>query len=187
MPSPVISDGADTTMILLAGKDKLYHMAACALITIATLLGLLLSRRIYHRYCPSGVEKAGAVDGCDDVEAPPANKETESIQASNTEKCNFDRFISKNWVLVTTSSLVALLIGIAKEIGDMYNIWWLCQAKNADGSIVGCDASWADLLADIVGIILANVIIFASLWMWKCFKKKTRSTAEYAIASSTDT
>jgi hypothetical protein len=153
--------------MILSGKDKLYHLAACALITIATFLALLIARRFQERRGCSIVEEgpSDVFENNSDVEDPHNHDVVHDI----SEECCFSVCTKENWVLVGMSSVVALSIGILKEIGDMYNFWWLCQAQNEDGSIAGCDASWGDLLADIFGIILAQAIIFISLLAWTSF------------------
>lgn len=121
-----------------------------------------------------------------DVEAPRNHDVVHDI----SEKSCFSVCTMENWVLVGMSSVVALSIGILKEIGDIYNFWWLCQVRNEDGSIAGCDASWGDLLADIFGIILAQAIIFISLLVWNSFVRgNTRFSLKYhhvARTASTD-
>eukprot|EP00804_Cyclotella_cryptica_P026837 CCRYP_018606-RA/>CCRYP_018606-RA protein AED:0.32 eAED:0.32 QI:0/-1/0/1/-1/1/1/0/175 len=164
--------------MILSGNDKLYHIAACALITMATFLALSVARRFQEqsRGCSMVDDSpSDAIENGRDVEAPGNHVAVTDVE----EKCSF-RISKNNWVLVGMSSLVALSIGILKEIGDMYNFWWLCQSKNEDGSIVGCDASWGDLLADIIGIILAQAIIFLFLSLWTSFARgSTRMALNY--------
>lgn len=159
--------------MILSGKDKLYHITACFLITVVVFAVLLAARR-FHETQSARIEEER------DIEDARRDNNTDTL---NTGRCSFNRCIHKNWALAAVASWVAVLIGIVKEIGDMYNFWWLCQSKNEDGSIVGCDASWADFLADVVGIILANCIIFMSLWLWALFLgKETDLNAEYTMA-----
>jgi hypothetical protein len=46
-----------------------------------------------------------------------------------------------------------------KEVGDIFDIWWVCKGE------VGCSASWADLLADFIGVVIGEGIIFTALWI----------------------
>eukprot|EP00956_Cyclotella_meneghiniana_P027026 scaffold59790_cov83-Cyclotella_meneghiniana.AAC.3 len=171
-------------MMLLA-KDKVLHIVACFLITAVTFLLLMAARRVYDMNHTSryGEEMALPVES-HDVEAVPDGYYDNDNTITTAKHCCFDQNVHKYLLFIAISTLVALVVGIAKEIGDMYNFWWLCQTKKEDGSIVGCDASWADFLADVVGIILANAFIFAFLWVWGRFHKRDARQSDYMMAGT---
>ena len=162
--------------MVLWGVDKLLHMAACFFITTGTFFIMLASRECdkrSHENIP--VETASNREL--DVENPGRGSEYVA-----TTDCNFRQCIQKDWVLIVTASSFALLIGIAKEIGDMYNFWWICQTKNDDGSIVGCDASLGDFIADIIGVVVADGFIFVAIYLWNSFQeKKSPLIASYTM------
>lgn len=164
------------------GVDKILHMAACFLITAGTFLILLAARSFYnrnHENFPAGLTTSSHEYDVESLD--------NSNESATTTQCNFYRCIQKDWVLIAIASSVALVIGIVKEIGDAYNFWWLCQSKNDDGSIVGCDASWGDFLADVVGAGVASGFIFATICLWNSFREKNRQllTSSYTITRST--
>ena len=55
-------------------------------------------------------------------------------------------------IIAVVSGIAAMSIGILKEIGDEYDIAW----NNGQ-------SSWGDILADFIGVILGEIIIFLSL------------------------
>ena len=64
--------------------------------------------------------------------------------------------------MAAKSGFVAMTIGALKEIGDAYNFWpILCQ--------IGCTASWADILADLIGVAFGEIMIVLAL----CFRYAT--------------
>jgi len=148
-------------------KDKLLHVTICFLITVLIFSAISAARRFYGRYFMTPHFELSLA----------AEHDTEAAARGavmRKDKTSFSyKLIQNNLLVVLVANLVALSIGIVKEIGDMYNIWWLCQSKNEDESTVGCDASWVDFIADIVGIILANFVIFTSLWLCHVFTENS--------------
>lgn len=167
---------------MLLAKDKILHIVACFLITVVTFLMLLATRKVYDMNHPSRcVEEIAPPVESHDFEVGIDGYDNDNTIIT-TKHCFFDRHIHKYLLFIKISTTVALIIGIAKEIGDLYNFWWLCQTKKEDGSIVGCDASWADFFADVVGIILANSFIFGFLWAWSRFhERNSRQSADYRM------
>lgn len=167
----------------MIGKDKLLHMSACFVITFGVFLLLVAARGLYKStQHPKRIEDGAHPSDRNDEEASRSG-DVNIDETMSSHKCNLHAYVYKNWVLAVIASSFAMLIGIAKEIGDVYNYWWLCKAQNEDGSVVGCDASWTDILADVVGVILANCIIFVSIWIWTSLAgKKTEQSADYTMA-----
>lgn len=172
--------------MILSGRDKLLHTAACFLITVVAFLFLLAIRELWKRMLLKNATHTGgaAGDAADDLAVEydiEATNDGEN-EAAGTMQYDPRHLIRNNWVFAAIASTLALVIGIAKEIGDMYNFWWLCKAKNEDGTIVGCDASWADFLADVIGVILANIIIFGSLSLWSTYMERKSTSRDYSVA-----
>ena len=53
----------------------------------------------------------------------------------------------KYLIIGTISGVVAMSIGVAKEINDKYNIVWIGTA------------SWGDILADFIGVLLGYILL----------------------------
>ena len=58
-------------------------------------------------------------------------------------------------IIACISGIVAMAVGIAKEISDKYNI------------ILSGTASWDDILADFIGVMLGECIIVFVWFGWK--------------------
>ena len=58
-------------------------------------------------------------------------------------------------IIACISGIVAIAVGIAKEISDKYNI------------IVSGTASWGDILANFIGVMLGECIIVFVWFGWK--------------------
>jgi len=78
----------------------------------------------------------------------------------------------KFYILAGISGIFALLIGIIKEIGDHYNVWFICKRVDENGYIVGCESSWSDIFADMIGILIGEVFILGGLAIWFRFWKR---------------
>lgn len=169
-------------MIILSGKDKLLHIAACFVITVAAFLVLLAARELSKRMKLKNAATAASNVAVEyDIEAASGDENVVNINETASVR-RYDLHIRNNWIFAVIASTLALLIGMAKEIGDIYNFWWLCKAKNEDGTIIGCDASWADFLADVIGVLLANTVIFGSLCLWSAYTKRKSISMNYAMA-----
>jgi hypothetical protein len=170
--------------MIISGKDKLLHIAACFVITAAAFLLLLAARELSKRMqLKNSATTAADVAVEYDVEAASGDENVVNMnETASVRRCDLLHHIRNNWVFAVIATTLALLIGIAKEIGDIYNFWCLCKAKNEDGTIVGCDASWADFLADVIGVILANTVIFGSLCLWSACTKRKSISMDYAMA-----
>ena len=142
---------------MLAGVDKIYHILVCALITVLAFLALVIAYNCFNSknnksYVDDDnehhVESINDDDG--DVElaaVPPA----EDSSDSNMYKCT--RFIvqlpRRNYIIIMMAILsgaMAMAIGILKEVFDAYNI-------------INGQASWGDILADFIGVIIGACII----------------------------
>ena len=148
---------------MLSGKDKVYHIAACFLITIFTFVALVAALEIYKKF------RRRFLDDAVDAETPSTvlpnlDDPNNSVYAG---KCKFCRLLPMKFIVVAcVSGFISMVIGAIKEIGDIYNLWYLCNAVNPDGSIVGCQSSWYDIFADLIGVVLGEVFIFLGLWIW---------------------
>lgn len=156
---------------MLSGRDKLYHITACATITCITFFGFIIVYEIYKKIVRiRGVEEysygSGGTNNGDDVEmamvapAPAAESTDNSIISIDRSRCTFRRQCPKKYLIMAgLSGIVAMAVGIAKEIGDMYNVWPPCQTPT------GCHASWGDMLANFIGVALGEVIVVLSSWL----------------------
>lgn len=104
----------------------------------------------------------------DDDENDHAASES-SISRKTCIKVSIPR---KFYFLAGISGIIALLIGVIKEIGDHYNIWFLCKRVDENGNIVGCESSWSDIFADVIGILIGEVIVLGGLAIWFRFRKR---------------
>lgn len=55
------------------------------------------------------------------------------------------------------SGTIAFLVGVTKELFDKYEIWWK-----------GGDPSWGDIVADGIGVLVGEVLIFMALYVRQC-------------------
>jgi|Transcript_12068 hypothetical protein len=135
--------------MLHPGKDKLYHIIACSLITMFTFTLMLAGLKVYERWTTTDTHHSCASD--------EQLRDEENIN-NNAHKCEFYRTLAKKTnTAAFVAGFFALSIGIMKEVGDIFDIWWVCKGE------VGCSASWADLLADFIGVVIGEGIIFTAL------------------------
>ena len=191
------------------GKDKLYHIIACALLSCGTFVVLFIAhddRCSCNTIClnPRGsnndddngvggnenvnVSGYNNAEGDSDADAEMAvtyttpsdsagepnntDNDNDTRHNNNPKKCPLCiRILSifgchqipkKYYIMAAKSGFVAMTIGALKEIGDAYNFWpILCQT--------GCTASWADILADLIGVAFGEIMIVLAL----CFRYAT--------------
>ena len=151
---------------MLFGKDKLYHILVCAFITVATFSSLAMALAFYHKACTTrnkeGDEPNIGGGGGDIGDIDEADVEmSQSSDNAQKSSCLCNKFCrqcpKQNFILAAMSGAVSMLIGVAKEVGDLYNFWSICQPA-------GCQSSLADILADIIGVAAGEVLIFSALW-----------------------
>ena len=157
-------------------NDKLLHSLACAFITCFTFASSLFAFKVCGAVVirrPDDDDDEGvrcAVhrghdddgDVVDDVnnveiESPPAlishdNQVLgeEVVVVRNEEKGNCKQLHPKNiLILAIISGIVAIGVGIAKEILDACKLLWN-----------GSTSSWGDVLADFIGVVVGEIVIF---------------------------
>ena len=130
---------------MLTTNDKIYHILVCAFITIVTFFVLVIVlecyKRIHHRNEVTTNNDA-------DVEiALSATDEVLDAEDMRMQKICIHLPARKYLIIGTISGLVAMSIGVAKEINDKYNIIWIGTA------------SWGDILADFIGVLLGYILL----------------------------
>lgn len=132
--------------MLLAEKDKLLHLFVCAAITI--LVFSVISLKCYKK----------SKDNDHDVNV---TSDQDTLPNNNNERdeklCTVQQMLPtrKYIIIACISGIVAMAVGIAKEISDKYNI------------IASGTASWGDILADFIGVMLGECIIVFVWFGWK--------------------
>ena len=132
--------------MLLAEKDKLLHLFVCAAITI--LVFSVISLKCYKK----------SKDNDHDVNV---TSDQDTLPNNNNERdeklCTVQQMLPtrKYIIIACISGIVAMAVGIAKEISDKYNI------------IVSGTASWGDILANFIGVMLGECIIVFVWFGWK--------------------
>ena len=139
---------------MLAGVDKIYHILACALITVLAFFALLTAYNcINSKKNKSDNDNAHHIasinddDGDFELAAVPSAEES---SASNMHKCTRIIYLpTRNYIIIVAifSGGIAITIGILKEVFDAYKI------------IINGQASWGDILADVIGVIIGECII----------------------------
>ena len=159
------------SQFMLSGTDKVYHIFACYLITTVTFAILIAAVKIYKKFHNQFLreDENVAIDGahvastalpsCEIIGAP--NYTTHGRESSKLDFCHT---FPKSFYMIA-SGMVAITVGIVKEIGDIYNIWPLCNHVDEDGTLIGCQASWNDIFSDLIGVLLAEVSIFIVSWI----------------------
>ena len=146
--------------MLLAEKDKLLHLFVCASITI--LVFCVISLKCYK----SSKDNEHDVNVTSDQDNNSYENDVEILHASlpntnNNERdeklCAVQQILPtrKYIIIACISGIVAIAVGIAKEISDKYNI------------IVSGTASWGDILANFIGVMLGECIIVFVWFGWK--------------------
>ena len=132
--------------MLLAEKDKLLHLLVCASITI--LIFSVISLKCYEK-------------SKDDEHDVNVTSDQDTLPNNNNERdeklCAVQQILPtrKYIIIACISGIVAIAVGIAKEISDKYNI------------IVSGTASWGDILANFIGVMLGECIIVFVWFGWK--------------------
>lgn len=140
---------------MLAGVDKIYHILSCALITVLAFFALLTTYNCINSKIDNKSDKDNAHhiasinddDGDFELAAVPSAEES---SASNMHKCTRIIYLpTRNYIIIMAifSGGIAITIGILKEVFDAYNI------------IINGQASWDDILADVIGVIIGECII----------------------------
>ena len=141
---------------MLLEKDKLLHLLVCASITI--LIFSVISLKCYEK--SKGDENDVNVTSDqdnnsyeNDVEIPLPNNNNEREE----KLCTVQQMLPtrKYIIIACISGIVAMAVGIAKEISDKYNI------------ILSGTASWGDILADFIGVMLGESFIVFVWFGWK--------------------
>lgn len=132
--------------MLLAEKDKLLHLFVCASITI--LVFCVISLKCYK----SSKDNEHDVNVTSDQDTLPNNNNERDEKLCAVQQILPTR---KYIIIACISGIVAIAVGIAKEISDKYNI------------IVSGTASWGDILANFIGVMLGECIIVFVWFGWK--------------------
>ena len=72
---------------------------------------------------------------------------------------------NKQVISSCAGGLSAFLIGLIKELGDFYNVWPQCRQS-------GCTPSGGDVMANLLGVVLGELMIALLFWVYS--KKKSR-------------
>ena len=140
---------------MLAGVDKTYHILVCALITVLAFFALLTAYNCINskknksddNYNAHHIASIDDDDGDFELAAVPSAEESSS---SNIHTCTRIIYLpTRNYIIIIAifSGGIAITIGILKEVFDAYNI------------IINGQASWDDILADVIGVIIGECII----------------------------
>ena len=132
--------------MLLAEKDKLLHLFVCVSITI--LVFCVISLKCYK----SSKDNEHDVNVTSDQDTLPNNNNERDEKLCAVQQILPTR---KYIIIACISGIVAIAVGIAKEISDKYNI------------IVSGTASWGDILANFIGVMLGECIIVFVWFGWK--------------------
>ncbi len=113
----------------------------------------------------------GDDDDDDDDDYGDENGHASSKSGTRRKTCTHRSVPGKFYVLAGIAGIFALLIGIIKEIGDHYDVWFLCKRVDEDGNVLGCHSSMSDVLADAIGIMIGEIFILGGLVLWFRFWK----------------
>jgi len=151
-------------------NDKILHSLACASITCFTFVVSLAVLKIYsavHSSCSSRhddaiicqndvvdveeVAQQQRVDG--DVETAssptPLTTHDNEVKRTNNVQPKFPKHIL---IMAGISGIVAMGVGITKEILDANELLWN-----------GATSSWGNILADFIGVVVGEIVIFAAV------------------------
>jgi hypothetical protein len=157
------------TRPLLLMNDKILHSLACASITCFTFVVSLAVLKIYSAVhsssrhddaiCQNDVDEEDVkevaqqqkVDG--DVETAssptPLTTHDNEVKRTNNVQPKFPKHIL---IMAGISGIVAMGVGITKEILDANELLWN-----------GGTSSWGDILADFIGVVVGEIVIFAAV------------------------
>ena len=136
-------------LLMLAGNDKIYHILVCSLVTIVTFFILVSILKCYNKYNNRNEHQVTTtnINGNDVEIALPTTDEVLNDAGDMQKICHINLPARKYLIIGIISGLVAMSIGIAKEISDKYNIVWIGTA------------SWGDILADFIGVLLGYILL----------------------------
>jgi len=134
---------------MLVGNDKIYHILVCSLITIVTFFILVILFECYIKIHHRNEHQVTSNINDNDVEvALPATDEVlDNEEDMYMQKICIHLPERKYIIIGIISGLIAMSIGVAKEISDKYNIVWIGTA------------SWGDILADFIGVLLGYILL----------------------------
>jgi len=101
----------------------------------------------YRRICVRR-DGDGANDNDIEITTAPSSREINDACRIFSRPCPM-----KYLILAGFSGIASMAIGIA------------CYAVDKDGSMVGCQSSWGDILADSIGVLIGEIMIFLGLWL----------------------
>ncbi len=141
---------------MMVGEDKVFHLLGIAAMTcsVFALLFVAMERCYYRRKRAWGddcVANAGAED--DDVEAASSLPSRTNDGLGENNCLRFPARPRGYYIrLALISGAVAVAVGMMKEIFDKYEILW-----------TGGDPSWEDIVADVIGAVVGELMIFVAL------------------------
>mmetsp|Transcript_37274 Transcript_37274/g.89241 ORF Transcript_37274/g.89241 Transcript_37274/m.89241 type:complete len:119 (-) Transcript_37274:123-479(-) len=72
---------------------------------------------------------------------------------------------NKQVISSCAGGLCAFLIGLIKEVGDFFDFWPQCRE-------LGCTPSGGDVLANLIGVVIGELIFALLFWVYS--KRKSR-------------
>ena len=141
--------------MLLAEKDKLLHLLVCASITI--LVFFIISLKCYKKSKDNDHDVNMTSDQDNNNNENDVEIAVHAVPNRVEKLCTAQQILPtrKYIIIACISGIVAMAVGIAKEISDKYNI------------IVSGTASWNDILADFIGVMLGESFIVFVWFGWK--------------------
>lgn len=130
-------------------NDKIYHILVCALVTIVTFFVLVsilefCNKKIHHR----NQVTSNIIDNDVEVALPTTDEVLDNEEDMYMQKKICIHLPKRKYIIIgIISGLVAMTIGVIKEINDKYNIVWIGTA------------SWGDILADFIGVLLGYILL----------------------------
>ncbi len=129
--------------MMLAGEDKLHHILACALITMVVFSVLV----VLQKYCSDNDIQTCSCRSNDNVSIGSGSGDVDAaVVFSHRDTAR------KYFIIAIISGVISMLVGVAKEIADAYNILW-----------TGGQSSWGDIIADFIGVVIGFMVIFLAL------------------------
>ena len=162
-------------------NDKLLHSLACASITCFTFVVSLVVRKVCcaaaNRRCnDDDDDDKGRVPCADhdhdaddyDVEmaSSPVLNTHDDEEVEQTERIHPQLSCPtkgvRTIIMAVISGMVAMGVGIAKEVFDAYGTLW-----------TGGTSSWGDILADFIGVVVGEIFIFVAVVLRSLLFSKT--------------
>ena len=141
---------------MMVGEDKVFHLLGIAAMTCSVFALLFVAmERCYHRrkraWGDDCVANARAED--DDVEAASSLPSRTNDGLGENNCLRFPARPRGYYLgLALIAGALAVAAGIMKEIFDRYEILW-----------AGGDPSWGDVVADVIGAVVGELMIFVAL------------------------